>query len=88
MEIYPDCRDEPDDGLGYFAGWINYSNNSQALEQAKENIAAKFALSKAVYPPGLICAREAAHQFCPTPGDSGSPLMVKRRDDRYKRLII
>lgn len=82
MEIYPDCRDEPDDGLGYWAGWLNYANNSQALEQAKENLAAKFALSKAVYPPGLICAREAAHQFCPTPGDSGSPLMVKRRDDR------
>ena len=33
--------------------------------------------SKAYYPPGLICAKDATLKFCPTAGDSGSPLMVR-----------
>ena len=37
----------------------------------------------AYYPPGLICAKDMTRQFCPTAGDSGSPLMVKNSDDRY-----
>ena len=39
--------------------------------------------STARYPPGLICANEIMNEFCPNAGDSGSPLMVKRGDDRY-----
>ena len=33
--------------------------------------------SEAYYPPGLICAKDATLKFCPTAGDSGSPLMVR-----------
>ena len=88
MDIYPDCRDEPDNGLGHFGPWLHAYHNQSYLEEAEKNIATLGLLSKAVYPPGLICAREAASQFCPTPGDSGSPLMVKRKDNRYDSLII
>ena len=28
------------------------------------------------YPPGTICASELNNEFCPTSGESGSPLMV------------
>ena len=37
------------------------------------------------YPPGLICANEVIRNFCPTSGESGSPLMVKEesRPERY-----
>ena len=37
------------------------------------------------YPPGLICANEDTLSFCPTSGESGSPLMVKEkpRPERY-----
>ena len=34
------------------------------------------------YPPGLICARELSKKFCPTSGHSGSPLMVRRQDNK------
>lgn len=34
------------------------------------------------YPPGTICATEILRKFCPTSGESGSPLMVK--DERSK----
>ena len=43
--------------------------------------------SKAYYPPGLICAKDVTFRFCPTAGDSGSPLMVKV-DDRSQRYYI
>jgi len=39
--------------------------------------------SVAYYPPGLICAKEVTRQFCPTAGDSGSPLMVKDNLGRF-----
>ena len=32
------------------------------------------------YPPGTVCATEVQGEFCPTSGESGSPLMV--RDDQ------
>ena len=35
------------------------------------------------YPPGTICAREKNFQFCPTSGESGSPLMVEGDDGRF-----
>ena len=34
------------------------------------------------YPPGTICAVEKEGEFCPTSGESGSPLMVKNDDGR------
>ena len=38
--------------------------------------------SKAYYPPGLICAKDVTSRFCPTAGDSGSPLMVREANPR------
>merc|ERR550532_3296344 len=43
--------------------------------------------SEAYYPPGLICAKDATLKFCPTAGDSGSPLMVWQ-DERRERYYI
>ena len=34
--------------------------------------------SNTYYPPGLICAKEHLRHFCPSSGESGSPLMTKR----------
>ena len=39
--------------------------------------------SNTSYPKGLICAKDAAHEFCPNSGDSGSPMMVKNSQGRY-----
>ena len=39
--------------------------------------------SVSYYPPGLVCAKDITSQFCPTAGDSGSPLMVKNSQGRY-----
>ena len=36
--------------------------------------------SNSFYPPGTLCATEILGEFCPTSGESGSPLMV--RDDQ------
>ena len=30
------------------------------------------------YPPGLVCAKENTKWFCPTSGESGSPLMIEK----------
>ena len=35
------------------------------------------------YPPGTVCATEIQKEFCPTSGESGSPLMVKDSQSRY-----
>ena len=40
--------------------------------------------SSTFYPPGVICAKEFLRLFCPTSGESGSPLMVKNSDDKYE----
>ena len=37
------------------------------------------------YPPGTVCATEIWNTFCPTSGESGSPLMV--RDDQSRFII-
>ena len=34
------------------------------------------------YPPGTVCAVEKLGEFCPTSGESGSPLMVKNDEGR------
>ena len=39
--------------------------------------------STARYPSGLICANEIMNEFCPNAGDSGSPLMVEKKNGRY-----
>ena len=38
------------------------------------------------YPPGTICARETNREFCPTSGESGSPLMVRGQEDRLEAV--
>ena len=35
------------------------------------------------YPPGTICATEILRKFCPTSGESGSPLMVTDERSRF-----
>jgi len=40
------------------------------------------------YPPGTICAREKNRQFCPTSGESGSPLMVEDNERRFSAVGI
>ena len=35
------------------------------------------------YPPGTICATEIDGEFCPTSGESGSPLMVTDEEERF-----
>ena len=39
--------------------------------------------SNTYYPPGLVCAKENTRWFCPTSGESGSPLMKKNNNDRF-----
>ena len=34
------------------------------------------------YPPGTVCAVEKEGEFCPTGGESGSPLMVTDDEGR------
>ena len=33
---------------------------------------------------GTVCASENSHQFCPTSGESGSPLMVQNEKMRFE----
>ena len=40
------------------------------------------------YPPGTICAREKEFKFCPTSGESGSPLMVEDREGKFSVVGI
>ena len=38
--------------------------------------------SNSYYPPGTVCAVEKLGKFCPTSGESGSPLMVTDQEGR------
>ena len=40
------------------------------------------------YPPGTICAREKNSEFCPTSGESGSPLIVPDQEGRFSALGV
>ena len=40
--------------------------------------------SNTFYPPGLVCAKENTKWFCPTSGESGSPLMRKNDNNRFE----
>ena len=42
--------------------------------------------SNSYYPPGTVCATEVQGEFCPTSGESGSPLMV--RDDQGRLAAV
>ena len=39
--------------------------------------------SNSYYPPGTLCATELNGEFCPTSGESGSPLVVKNQEGRF-----
>ena len=43
--------------------------------------------SNSAYPPGVICAAEKFNEFCPTSGESGSPLMYEI-NNKYVALGI
>lgn len=38
------------------------------------------------YPPGTLCAGEVDFSFCPTSGESGSPLMVQDGEGKFQVL--
>ena len=40
------------------------------------------------YPPGTVCAREKRFEFCPTSGESGSPLMVEDEEGRFTAIGV
>merc|ERR1712067_163418 len=40
------------------------------------------------YAPGTICAREKNLEFCPTSGESGSPLMVQDEQGKFSSLGV
>ena len=40
------------------------------------------------YPPGTVCATEVLGEFCPTSGESGSPLMVTDGQGRMAAVGI
>ena len=40
------------------------------------------------YPQGTICARERYLQFCPTSGESGSPLMVENDEGKFSAVGV
>ena len=41
--------------------------------------------SNSFYPPGTVCSVERLRKFCPTGGESGSPLMVT---DHQGRMVV
>ena len=44
--------------------------------------------SNSYYPPGTVCATEVQGQFCPTSGESGSPLMVRDSQGRMTTVGV
>ena len=63
-----------------FKQWHYKLNIESTCEEPRKSTFASQVIkypSKAYYPPGLICAKDATLKFCPTAGDSGSPLMVR-----------
>ena len=85
MDIYKECKTEDR---------ICFAPNTKIGECPMANLIQKALPEKYVatphkyyYPPGLVCAREVSKRFCPTAGDSGSPLMV-RQGNRYKIILI
>ena len=43
--------------------------------------------SNTYYPPGTLCARDISFGFCPSSGESGSPLMVREDVGHQERFV-
>ena len=68
----------------FFRQW-HYSMNITKCEDPKTDYETGEPLtypSNSYYPPGTVCAVEKERSFCPTGGESGSPLMVTDDEGR------
>ena len=68
----------------FFKQW-HYSMNITKCEDPKTYLLSETFLnypSNSYYPPGTVCAVEKEGEFCPTGGESGSPLMVTNDEGR------
>ena len=68
----------------FFKQW-HYSMNITKCEDPKNYLNSETLLtypSNSYYPPGTVCAVERLGEFCPTSGESGSPLMVTDQEGR------
>ena len=43
--------------------------------------------SNTFYPPGTLCAQDISFGFCPSSGESGSPLMTRRADGSHRFVV-
>ena len=43
--------------------------------------------SNTYYPPGTLCAWDISFGFCPSSGESGSPLMVREQAGHQERFV-
>ena len=87
MDILKECKDEEIDSFCLVPlnkdGECPLTNLLLGLSAIFPDLEKYLASSRtSYYPPGLICARELSKKFCPTSGDSGSPLMVRRQDNK------
>ena len=67
----------------FFKQW-HYSMNITKCQDPNQNF--KFATNSS-YPPGVVCAIEKFGEFCPSSGESGSPLMVQEDNKFLKNKI-
>ena len=44
--------------------------------------------SNTYYPPGTVCAQEISFGFCPSSGESGSPLIVRENAAHQERFVV
>ena len=68
----------------FFKQW-HYEMNITKCEDPKTYLNSETPLthpSNSYYPPGTVCAIEKEGKFCPTSGESGSPLMVTDQEGR------
>ena len=71
----------------FFKQW-HYSMNLTKCEDPQTYWQSEEALNyptNSFYPPGTVCAVERLKEFCPTSGESGSPLMVT--DDEGRMVV-
>ena len=69
----------------HFSKQWHYKMNITKCEDPKTHWATGEPLtypSNSYYPPGTVCAVEREGEFCPTSGESGSPLMVTDQEGR------
>ena len=76
------------DYFGHFTKMWHYSVNLTKCEDPKTavneygDIYTLNYTTNSYYPPGTVCAVEKLGEFCPTSGESGSPLMVEDEEGR------